>query len=80
MSKDVASSFEMIGSATSGVTVLTVGVTLSAHSFHLSKAVLFGARKDQQCGATQRSRVPRHLGLGRAFVAGRHCHRRTQFR
>ena len=40
--KDIASSFEMIGSATSGVAVFTVGLTLAAHSFHLSKAVLLG--------------------------------------
>jgi malonate transporter and related proteins len=40
--KDIASSFEMIGAATSGVAVFTVGLTLAAHSFHLSKAVLFG--------------------------------------
>jgi malonate transporter and related proteins len=39
--KDIASSFEMIGAATSGVAVFTVGLTLAAHSFHLSKAVLF---------------------------------------
>jgi|SRR5712664_61234 len=32
----------MIGSATSGVAVFTVGLTLAAHSFHLSKAVLLG--------------------------------------
>jgi malonate transporter and related proteins len=38
--KDIAGCFEMIGSATSGVAVFTVGLTLSAHSFHLSKAVL----------------------------------------
>jgi predicted permease len=30
----------MIGSATSGVAVFTVGLTLAAHAFHLSKAVL----------------------------------------
>jgi predicted permease len=41
--KEVASSFSMIGSATSGVAVFTVGLTLAAHSFHLSKAVLLGA-------------------------------------
>lgn len=38
----VASSFEMIGSATSGVAVFTVGLTLAAHTFHLSKTVLLG--------------------------------------
>jgi predicted permease len=40
--KDVASSFEMIGSATSGVAVFTVGLTLAAHAFHLTPAVLLG--------------------------------------
>src|SRR5712692_4028349 len=40
--KEVASSFSMIGSATSGVAVFAVGLTLAAHSFHLSKAVLLG--------------------------------------
>jgi malonate transporter len=40
--KDVASCFQMIGSATSGVAVFTVGLTLAAHAFHLSKAVLLG--------------------------------------
>jgi malonate transporter and related proteins len=40
--KDIASSFEMIGSATSGVAVFAVGLTLAAHSFHLSKALLLG--------------------------------------
>jgi malonate transporter len=30
----------MIGAAISGVAVFTVGLTLAAHSFHLSKAVL----------------------------------------
>jgi predicted permease len=38
--KPVAACFEMIGSATSGVAVFTVGLTLAAHAFHLSKAVL----------------------------------------
>lgn len=38
----VASSFEMIGSATSGVAVFTVGLTLAAHRFYLSKTVLLG--------------------------------------
>jgi malonate transporter and related proteins len=41
--QEVASSFSMIGSATSGVAVFTVGLTLAAHSFHLSKTVLLGA-------------------------------------
>ena len=40
--KEVASSFEMIGSATSGVAVFAVGLTLAARSFHLSKTVLLG--------------------------------------
>jgi malonate transporter len=40
--KDIASCFQMIGAATSGVAVFTVGLTLAAHSFHLSKAVVFG--------------------------------------
>ena len=40
--KSVASAFEMIGSATSGVAVFTVGLTLAAHAFHLSKAVILG--------------------------------------
>ncbi|MCU1341773.1 MAG: hypothetical protein JWN92_1196, partial [Candidatus Acidoferrum typicum] len=40
--KEVSSSFEMIGSATSGVAVFTVGLTLAAHAFHLSKTVLLG--------------------------------------
>ena len=40
--KEVASSFSMIGSATSGVAVFAVGLTLAAHSFHLSKTVLLG--------------------------------------
>ncbi len=38
--REVASCFAMIGSATSGVAVLTVGLTLAAHAFRLSKAVL----------------------------------------
>jgi len=38
--KDIQSCFEMIGSATSGVAVFTVGLTLAAHAFQLSKAVL----------------------------------------
>jgi predicted permease len=40
IAKPVAACFEMIGSATSGVAVFTVGLTLAAHAFHLSKAVL----------------------------------------
>jgi malonate transporter and related proteins len=40
--KDIAGCFEMIGAATSGVALFTVGLTLAAHSFHLSKAVVFG--------------------------------------
>jgi predicted permease len=40
--KAIASCFGMIGSATSGVAVFTVGLTLAAHSFHLSKVVLLG--------------------------------------
>jgi len=40
--KDIASCFEMIGSATSGVAVFTVGLTLAAHAFHLSRTVLLG--------------------------------------
>jgi malonate transporter and related proteins len=38
--KGIKACFEMIGSATSGVAVFTVGLTLAAHAFHLSKAVL----------------------------------------
>jgi malonate transporter len=40
--KDVASALEMIGSATSGVAVFTVGLTLAARAFHLSRTVLLG--------------------------------------
>jgi malonate transporter len=40
--KEIASCFAMIGSATSGVAVFTVGLTLAAHAFHLSKTVLLG--------------------------------------
>lgn len=40
--KDMASALEMIGSATSGVAVFTVGLTLAAHSFHLSRTVVLG--------------------------------------
>jgi malonate transporter len=40
--KDIDSCFEMIGAATSGVAVFTVGLTLAAHAFNLSKAVLLG--------------------------------------
>ena len=38
--KDIASCFDMIGAATSGVAVFTVGLTLAAHAFSLSKPVL----------------------------------------
>jgi predicted permease len=38
--KEVASSFAMIGSATSGVAVFAVGLTLAAHAFHLTRTVL----------------------------------------
>jgi len=38
--KDIASCFQMIGSATSGVAVFTVGLTLAAHAFRLSRAVV----------------------------------------
>jgi len=38
--KDVASCLEMIGSATSGVAVFAVGLTLAANAFHLTKTVL----------------------------------------
>ena len=40
--KEIASALEMIGSATSGVAVFTVGLTLAAHAFHLSKVVILG--------------------------------------
>jgi malonate transporter len=40
--KDVASALEMIGSATSGVAVFTVGLTLAAHAFHMSRSVVLG--------------------------------------
>jgi malonate transporter len=40
--KYASSSLEMIGSATSGVAVFTVGLTLAAHAFRLSKTVLIG--------------------------------------
>ena len=33
---------QVIGSATSGVAVFTVGLTLATHSFHLSRTVLLG--------------------------------------
>jgi len=36
----IASCFEMIGSATSGVAVFTVGLTLAATAFHFSRAVV----------------------------------------
>jgi malonate transporter len=38
--KYIASCFEMIGSATSGVAVFTVGLTLATHVFQLSKSVI----------------------------------------
>jgi predicted permease len=38
--KEIAACFEMIGSSTSGVAVFTVGLTLAARAFHLSKAVV----------------------------------------
>ena len=41
--KEIASALEMIGSATSGVAVFTVGLTLAAHAFHFSKVVILGA-------------------------------------
>jgi malonate transporter len=40
--KAIASGFGMIGSATSGVAVFTVGLTLAAHAFRVSKAALLG--------------------------------------
>jgi predicted permease len=40
--KSIASSLELIGSATSGVAVFTVGLTLAAHSFRLSRLTLLG--------------------------------------
>jgi predicted permease len=40
--KGISSSLAMIGSATSGVAVFTVGLTLAAHQFHISKVVLLG--------------------------------------
>lgn len=39
---ELASSLEMIGSATSGVDVFTVGLTLAAHSFLISPVVVLG--------------------------------------
>ncbi len=39
---EVASSLAMIGSATSGVAVFTVGLILASHTFRLSKIVLLG--------------------------------------
>jgi predicted permease len=39
----VASAFAMIGSATSGVALFAVGLTLNAYSFHFSRFVLFGS-------------------------------------
>jgi malonate transporter len=38
--QDVAGCLEMIGSATSGVAVFTVGLTLAAHAFRLSRVVV----------------------------------------
>jgi len=40
--KVLASSFELIGSATSGVAVFAVGLVLAAHAVSLSRAVLIG--------------------------------------
>ena len=40
--KDVASSLELIASATSGVAVFTVGLTLAAHPFCFSRLTLLG--------------------------------------
>ena len=40
--KVLASSFELIGSATSGVAVFAVGLVLAAHPISLSRAVLIG--------------------------------------
>ena len=40
--KAIASGLGMIGSATSGVAVFTVELTLAAHAFHLSKTALLG--------------------------------------
>lgn len=39
----VASALAMIGSATSGVALFAVGLTLNAYSFHFSRFVLFGS-------------------------------------
>ena len=54
--KDIASCFQMIGSAISGVAVFTVGLTLAAHAFYLSKAVLLGtlSRVTAQTAAKRR--------------------------
>lgn len=41
--KEVASAFAMIGSATSGVALFAVGLTLNAYSFHFSRFVLVGS-------------------------------------
>jgi malonate transporter and related proteins len=38
--KYIASCFQLIGSSTSGVALFTVGLTLAAHAFHVSKTVL----------------------------------------
>lgn len=40
--KEIASSLELIGSATSGVAVFTVGLTLAAHAFRLSRLTVLG--------------------------------------
>jgi predicted permease len=40
--KDIANSLDLIASATSGVAVFTVGLTLAAHSFSLSRLTLLG--------------------------------------
>jgi malonate transporter len=40
--KEFASSLEMIGSATSGVAVFTVGLTLAAHALVISPTVVLG--------------------------------------
>jgi malonate transporter and related proteins len=41
--KPAASALEMIGSATSGVALFAVGLTLNAYSFHFSRFVLLGS-------------------------------------
>ncbi len=40
---EVSSAFAMIGSATSGVALFAVGLTLNAYSFHFSRFVLIGS-------------------------------------